>query len=433
MRKLRALLLIVPLVLLGSALVALPTVIRALPGRYAVYLPAPLLELRRLDHPETLPTAAITPTDPGPSPTPTASPTPLPTDTPTPTHTPGPTATPEPTETPVPSPTPTPTLPPTVRLSGIRHEQQHLNNCGPATLAMALSYYGRQETQVPIAAALRPHPEDKNVSPWEMADYAGGLGLGATVRVNGTMERLRNLVNAGFPVIVETWLYYVDGDTTRPVGHYRLVTGYDEDADHFVTHDSLNGPDLKVGYQQMDELWRVFNRLYLVVYQPEQWDTLAQVLGADVDDTSMYERALERARFEAEDPPDSCVEYIDCADWVTFSYFNIGTNLTALGRYQEAVAAYDRARHLGLPYSMLWYQFGPYESYYQVGRYDDVITLADATLASARSLEESYYWRGRARLALGDTDGARSDFRTALRYHEGWPPAVQALEELDGS
>jgi Tfp pilus assembly protein PilF len=65
-----------------------------------------------------------------------------------------------------------------------------------------------------------------------------------------------------------------------------------------------------------------------------------------------------------------------------------------------------------------------------VARYDDVVALADATLATADNLEESYYWRGMARLAQGDADGARADFEAALRYHENWPPAVVALAEM---
>jgi tetratricopeptide (TPR) repeat protein len=79
---------------------------------------------------------------------------------------------------------------------------------------------------------------------------------------------------------------------------------------------------------------------------------------------------------------------------------------------------------------MLWYQFGPYESYHAVGRYDDVIALADATLATAGNLEESYYWRGMARLGQGDADGARPDFEVALRYHRDWPPAAVALARM---
>jgi tetratricopeptide (TPR) repeat protein len=295
---------------------------------------------------------------------------------------------------------------------------------------MALSHCDRDETQAQIAPILKPDPEDKNVGPSEMATYTRELGLGATVRVNGTLEGLKELVRAGFPVIVETW--YVR-DAQDQLGHYRLVIGYDDNAQHFTTYDSLHGPDVTVGYREMDELWRVFNRLYLVVYRPERWDALAELLGPNVDDSTMYEGALERARVEAANPRESCVAYADCADWVTFSHFNVGTSLTSLGRHEEAAAAYDQARQLGLHYRMLWYQFGPYESYYAAGRYEDVIALAEATLASARNLEESYYWRGRARLALGDVEGARSDFNTALRYHEGWLPAVAALEELNAS
>jgi tetratricopeptide (TPR) repeat protein len=126
------------------------------------------------------------------------------------------------------------------------------------------------------------------------------------------------------------------------------------------------------------------------------------------------------------------VAYADCSDWITFSWFNVGTSLTSLGRHAEAATAYDQARQLGLHYRMLWYQFGPYESYYAVGRYADLIALADATLATANNLEESYYWRGMARWAQGDVDGARSDLNTALRYHEDWPPAVEGLQKLDG-
>jgi tetratricopeptide (TPR) repeat protein len=292
---------------------------------------------------------------------------------------------------------------------------------------MAFSYWGYDETQYDVAPILKPDPEDKNVSLWEMEAYTRDLGLGAIVRAGGTLERLKALVRAGFPVIVETW--YVR-DARDQLGHYRLVTGYDDPAQEFLTYDSLHGPDITIGYHEMDELWRVFNRMYLVVYTPEQWDSLAAVLGPDVDDAGMYERALETAYFEAANPPASCVAYADCNDWVTFSWFNAGTSLTSLGRHTEAAPAYDEARRRGLHFRMLWYQFGPYESYYAVGRYDDVIALADATLTTASNLEESYYWRGRARQAQGDIAGAQADFETALRYHRNWPPAVEALDKL---
>lgn len=411
-----ALILTALLTLLGASLLACPALIRVLPGRYAYYLPAPLQELRHDPHPDTLPTPALTHTMRSPSPTPPPTWTPIPT--------------PSPTTTPTPPPIPSPTLPASFTLAGLRHEHQGWNNCGPTTLAMALSYWGCDENQHDAAPALKPDPEDKNVSPWEMEVYARGLGLGAITRAGGDLERLKSLVRAGFPVVVETW--YVR-DSRDQLGHYRLIVGYDDAAQEFITYDSLHGPDVTIGYQELDELWRVFNRVYLVVYAPERWDALAAILGSDVEDATMYERALETARAEAATQPESCAAYADCADWVTFSWFSAGSSLTSLGRHIEAATAYDQARQLGLHYRMLWYQFGPYESYYAVGRYDDVIALADATLATTSNLEESYYWRGKARLAQGDGDSARADFETALRYHENWSPAILALAEMNDS
>jgi tetratricopeptide (TPR) repeat protein len=359
------------------------------------------------------------------TPIPTITPINLPTNTPT--AEPTALATDQPTDPPTATPTPTPTPPSVCTLSGVRHEHQGWNNCGPTTLAMALSYWGLDETQYGVAPVLKPDPEDKNVSLSEMEAYTRSLGLGAIVRAGGTLERLKALVRSGFPVIVETW--YVR-DSHDQLGHYRLIVGYDDLAREFLTYDSLHGPDVIVGYQEMDELWRVFNRMYLIVYAPDRWEEVAAVLGPDVDDVGMYERALETARYEVAHPPTSCVAYADCADWTTFAWFSVGTSLTSLGRHPEAAAAYDEARRLGLHFRMLWYQFGPYESYYAVGRYDDVVALADATLATTDNLEESYYWRGLARLARGDTNGARADFEAALHYHAAWPPAVTALEQM---
>jgi tetratricopeptide (TPR) repeat protein len=410
---------IVALVLLGLITLIAIVIIRAIPGRYAYYLPEPLQALRHNPHPETLPTPL--PHTPAPPLRPTDQPTPPP--TPTPTEEP-PSL---PTGTPTSTPTPTPTPPAVYTLSGVRHEHQGWNNCGPTTLAMALSYWGRDETQYAVAPILKPDPEDKNVSLSEMEAYTHDLGLGAIVRAGGSLERLKALVRAGFPVMVETW--YVR-DPQDQMGHYRLIIGYDDPAQEFLTYDSLHGPDVILGYQEMDELWRVFNRMYLVIYPPDRWGEVAAVLGPDVDTAGMYERALETARFEVANPPTACVAYADCDDWSTFSWFNIGTNLTSLGRHGEAAPAYDEARRMGLHYRMLWYQFGPYESYYAVGRYDDVIALADATLATTVNLEESYYWRGMARKARGDTAGARADLKAALHYHENWPPAAAALEQI---
>jgi tetratricopeptide (TPR) repeat protein len=312
-------------------------------------------------------------------------------------------------------------------LEGVRAERQGWNNCGPTTLAMALSYWGRGETQTEIAPALKPDPEDKNVGPYEMAEYARALGFEATVRVGGTIDLLRRLVANDFPVVVETW--YIDEEGGQ-MGHYRLVTGYDDAAQHFTTVDSLHVEELRLSYQELDELWRAFNRLYLVIVPPERQAEVAEILGPYMDTDYAFQEALKTARVEATGPPEPCVAYVRCEDARMFAWFNVGSSLVALEQYEAAASAFDQARALGVPFRMIWYQFGPYEAYYVVGRYEDVIALADETLRIANNLEESYYWRGKARQALGDIAGARADFQAALRYHEGWAPALEALDAL---
>jgi tetratricopeptide (TPR) repeat protein len=78
---------------------------------------------------------------------------------------------------------------------------------------------------------------------------------------------------------------------------------------------------------------------------------------------------------------------------------------------------FDEAFRLGLPFRMLWYQFGPYEAYYHVGRYRDVITLADDTAESTEEVEETNMWRGLAYAALGRTADALEQFEIALRFN----------------
>ncbi len=397
------------LALMAACVVVLPVLLRALPDRYAYYLPGFLQEWRQEAHPETLPT-------------------PIPTQTPHGlTSTPSPTA-PSATATPTASPTPSPTLPISHTLSGLRHEPQGWNNCGAATLSTSFSFWGVEMTQWEIALLLKPDPEDKHIDFMEVVEYVRSTGMGAVARMGGDLTLLKRLIFAGYPVMIESWHVI---DASNQLGHYRLVSGYDDEEQHFILQDSLDGPDLEMSYQELDELWRVYNRLYLVVYPVDSEAEVAETLGLHWDEEEALHSALEVAQAEATMIPPSCVVYANCADWVTFSWFNVGTSCVLLGQSDEAADAYDQALSLGLHWRMLWYQFGPYEAYYEVGRYDDVIRLADATLAVTDNLEESHYWRGRARLVLGDVEGARADFEAALHYHEGWVPAEEQLAALD--
>lgn len=102
-----------------------------------------------------------------------------------------------------PAVTPTP-IPQSIQLAGFKHEYQTWNNCGPATLAIALSFWGWEGDQRSIATYTKPNPRDKNVMPYEMAAYVEDeTDLEIVYRVGGDVELLRHFLVSGLPVIIE--------------------------------------------------------------------------------------------------------------------------------------------------------------------------------------------------------------------------------------
>jgi hypothetical protein len=291
-------------------------------------------------------------------------------------------------------------LPKEVLLEGILHDWQKMNNCGPTTVAMALSYFDLILTQFDTAPALKGGPRDKNVSPPELVDYVHSQGFGAIMRVNGNLETLQRLVSQGIPVIVEQWL---DRPGDELTGHYRLVRGYSETTQEIIVNDSYSGPRLRFSYAEFDRLWRPFNRLYMVLYKPEQELLVRILLGDDWDDLRMYERAVLTTRTEIETLGDA------------YGWFNAGNSLLGLGEYERAAEAFDQAMAIGLPPRMLWYQFGPFEAYNQAGQYQRVIDLSVPLMSLA--LEELHYQRGVAFEGLGQLQAALAEYQLAVELN----------------
>lgn len=355
-------------------------------------------------------------------------PTALPTSTPLPAL-PAATATPLPALAPTLTPTP---IPPETIWLGVTHEYQQMNNCGPATLAMALSFWGWQGDQTDTRLYLRPNfqqVDDKNVDPAEMVAFVESqTELEAIARVGGDIELLKQLIAAGFPVMIEKGQQPHPGDW---MGHYVLFSGYDDALGRFISQDSYIMPDLPVPYEQVsDQWWRDFNYTYIVIYPPERELEVTSILGPHTDKVFNAQAAAERARLE--------IETQQGRDQF-FAWYNLGTNLVALGDYAGAAQAYDQAFSIyptipeeDRPWRMLWYQAGPYAAYYHTGRYQDVITLGNQTLDSAGGpiLEESFYWLGKAREAEGDMEKAIYDYQKAYEINPTSTPARDELERL---
>ena len=304
-----------------------------------------------------------------------------------------------------------------VLLTGFRHVYQTWNNCGPATLSMNLSFYGWPGGQADAADFLKPDREDKNVSPDQMVAFAQSAGFEALARMNGSISKIRQFLEAGVPIIVEKGFEPNPDDGWE--GHYELIVGYDDARQEFIAMDSYTGPNQSVPYRQLDWYWSHFNRTYIVVFTPVQADAVRQLLGPDIDPESNIACALAVAQAEASAHPDN-----------PFAWFNVGSSFVALNEYESAAVAYDQARALGLPWRMTWYQFGMFEAYLRAGRLDDVMTLADATLSITPYIEELWYYRGLVHRARGELDTARRQFEQALVYNANFKPAAEALATL---
>jgi len=326
------------------------------------------------------------------------------------------TSTPVPTNTAIaqslPSVTPTSTfapLPAQVLMSSPPYEKQTPNNCGPATLSMAMHMYGWEGNQTDISNLIKPVTGDRNVNPEEMRYYvrtqAGWLNL--EYRVGGTIELLKRLLAANYPVMVESVTSLNPADALGPAddlwaAHYLLLTGYDDTKQEFTIQDSYHGPDLTISYTQLEKDWKPFNNLYMVIYFPQYEEEMKTLLASHWDPNLNRQLTLDLTQAAVSEPS------ADAFDW-----FNYGNNLTYFARYEEAALAFDKAREIGLPLRMFRYQFTPFLAYFHSGRNDDLLALANYARGITEMSEEAWLWYGYGLYRKGDNAGALKAWQKA--------------------
>jgi len=329
-------------------------------------------------------------------------------------------------------------IPDEITLEPPTYFSQHYrwNYCGPASIAMLLSYWGWEGTHDMAAQELKPYELDKNVMPYEMAEFANQVsGLNTLIRVGGDFETLKRLIANGFPVLIEKGPQFRDIHYYWTwMGHYQVLTGYNDQAGYFIAQDPYIEANYKQAYDELLGEWRSFNYVYMVAFPEENHNDVLNLLGENADEVQNYKNALQKAQDE--------IYQVDGVDRF-FALFNYGTNLVYLRDYEGAAKAYDQAFAVYdalpeeievRPYRILWYQTGPFYAYYYTGRYVDVIKLAsENSIEMVRddepALEESFYWRGAAKIALGIRETGIEDLETCLEYHPDFQPCLDALQE----
>jgi tetratricopeptide (TPR) repeat protein len=303
-------------------------------------------------------------------------------------------------------------------------DYQDWNNCGPATLALALRYWGWQGDQFTISEVVRPKRQDKNVNIEELAGYVNGSaeGLQAEVRVGGDQALLESLIADGYPVVIEE-SFKVEksawpGDDLW-AGHYLLLTGYDKQSQFFTVQDSYYGADRQITYTDLLKDWQAFNHVYLVIFPSGDLRKVQKLLGEDWLVEANLKRTVTALHNQLQSEPGNA-----------FAWFNLGSSLTGLQEYASAVQAFDEARAFGLPSRMLRYQFGPLIAAYQTGDQKDLMRLADYALQITPDSEEALLWKGWAYELEGDHLSAIDLFHKALEANPGNQDAQKALERV---
>ena len=348
------------------------------------------------------------------------------------------TATILPTATPTVVPTATITpipLPAQASITGVKYEDQHgiWNYCAPTNLSMALTFWGWDGDRIKAGNWLKPFDKDKNVMFYEMQDFvAQETQLRSIVRSGGTPELMKKLINAGFPVLIEkgSLMQEVSGAYSW-MGHYNVVTGYDDDRQLWIVQDSYYEPDFEISYETLYWEWRSFNFDFMIVYPGDKEATLYELLGPYTNSDWTKQNAFAMAE-------EQVAAATDDESWF-YTYFNRGTSQIDLNDFYGAAQSYDMAfaYYANLdpktrPYRIVWYQTGPYYAYYYSARYQDLISLADITLASTNEpyLEESYYWRAMAKIALGEYAGATEDLDSCLEVHPGFTACTALAADI---
>ena len=356
----------------------------------------------------------------GVPPTPTPSPTEEPTSTPTLEFTPTPTI--EPTATATPKP-----LPRTVLIEGVRVEYQKANNCGPANISMLLNFWGWKGDQTVTEKVLKPFIKDRNVMPYEMLSYVQEhTEYNGIVRYGGDLEMVKRLVASGFPVLIERG--YINSQEGW-MGHYGLIVGYNDDTQEVTIPDTYLGV-IKLKYEEIDKFWAQFDKIYLVVFPNERAQEVYDILGPQMDAEYNKEYAFDQVQANL---------FNNSGTELFFAWYSRGSLMVELQDSWGAAQSFDEAFNVyatlpekDRPWRMLWYQTGPFFAYYNMGRYQDVLSLAKQTLTEAKedALPESWVWKGRAEVKLGLRDDAIASFRRALYWHPGWWVAEDELTNL---
>jgi len=108
---------------------------------------------------------------------------------------------------------------------------------------------------------------------------------------------------------------------------------------------------------------------------------------------------------------------------------SLATYWQDLGRFERALELYLHIIRLDPGYTGAFIQSGLI--YFQQDSFSKAFEYFDIACKQEPTLAAGYYYRGTSREALGDPEGAKSDYRQALRLDPDYPEATKALDLIN--
>lgn len=231
-------------------------------------------------------------------------------------------------------------VPPRAHVANVPFYPQKDKFCGPASLAMALTWSGTPVSQ-DEAAALTFTPGRDGTFRTDMVTAALRYGR-LPVRLRNIEAVMKELA-AGRPVIV----FENRGMSLWHIWHYAVLTGYDLDKDLVVMHSGKN-PDEAVGIKLFQRMWHRGENWSLVVLPPD-------TLPVDAEERDVLDAAngLERVKHnEAAIKAYQAVAARWPQNWA--AYFGLGNVQYAQTDYSAAERAYRKALAIAPDQADIW-------------------------------------------------------------------------------
>lgn len=126
------------------------------------------------------------------------------------------------------------------------HYQNKDYTCGPASLQMVFSFFGKYEEQGKLAKMMHTTSENGTCHS-QLIDAAREEGFYCYVNNNSTIDEVKHFVSEGLPVVV----HYKEPSDEE--GHYAVISGYGKE---FITfNDPWNGKNFRISEDNFISRW----------------------------------------------------------------------------------------------------------------------------------------------------------------------------------